>query len=178
MVESTPTWSALLHADPLRNAHRAGGRDDRPSALSRAGDRAAGGRPAGPIGRDPRRAAPVKPLYSAAGEIIRHFLTTRLHAIDPTAELVECTAEPGPPGYRIQVRAARGLTEVLHLPGRMVLHARAADPLADYALRTLLRTMIQRLDARATAERVRAARHPWQTRPGPPGRESPPPPTG
>jgi len=111
---------------------------------------------------------------SAPGETVRHFLTTRLQAIEPTAELVECTAEPAPPGYRIQVRVARGLTEVLHLPGRMVLHARAADPLADYALRTLLRTLIQRLDARATAERVRADRHPWHTGPGPPGRESPP----
>jgi len=43
-----------------------------------------------------------------AGEIVRHFLTTRLQAIDSTAELVECTAEPHPPGYRIQVRVARG----------------------------------------------------------------------
>jgi len=84
-----------------------------------------------------------------AGEIVRHFLTTQLQAIDSTAELVECTAEPHPPGYRIQVRVARGLTEVLHLPGLMVHHARAADPLADYALRALLRTMIERLDGRA-----------------------------
>jgi hypothetical protein len=113
----------------------------------------------------------------------RHrFLVTLLQAIDPTADLVECRPDSATPTYRMIVRIARGATTVLYLPGPMVERAHAADPLADYMLRAMLRVGIQELEGLAATERRRrthpvhrlrpadrdASEHPSSASPGPP----------
>jgi hypothetical protein len=71
---SPPDLSALLPADPRRNGprHRAGGRDNRPPSGVSRGRPGFGRSISKTIGRDPRRAAPVKPLDSAR---CRHAFT-------------------------------------------------------------------------------------------------------
>jgi hypothetical protein len=90
------------------------------------------------------------------------FLVTLLQAINPTADLVECRPDSASSAYRMTVRIAPGVTTALHLPAPMVERAHAADPLADYMLRAMLREGIEELEGRAATERRR------HTRPGPP----------
>jgi len=81
------------------------------------------------------------------------FLITLLQAIDPTADLVACNADPATTAYRLTVRIARGSKTVLHLPAPIVERAHAADPLADYMLRAMLRAKLHELEGRTTRRR-------------------------
>ena len=110
-------------------------------------------------------------------DAVRRVVTTALREVHPTAELVACAPEPVPPGYQLQVEVSGELSKVRHLPGLLLKRAETGDPLAVYTLRTVLRTLIQGLHGRAAAERLREARHRWQTRDVPPaGRSASPPP--
>jgi hypothetical protein len=91
-----------------------------------------------------------------------HFLVTLLQAISPTTDLVECRPDSAAPSYRVTVRIAQGASTVMYLPAPMVERAHAADPLADYMLRAMLRAGIQEIEGLTATERRRPAR------PGPP----------
>ena len=110
-------------------------------------------------------------------EAVRRVITTALREVAPAAELAECAPEPVPPGYQIRVQVSGELSKVRHLPGLLLKRAQTGDPLAGYTLQTVLRTMVRGLHGRAAAERLRGARHRWQTRDVPPaGRPASPPP--
>jgi hypothetical protein len=90
---------------------------------------------------------------SDGGDVVRPFILTLLHEIDPEADLVECARDGLGPGYRVRIRTRAGDSEPTLLLTSTLDRARGGDPLALHTLGAALRRMMLGVGSSAPTRR-------------------------
>ena len=79
---------------------------------------------------------------------VRRVIEAALREVDTTATLAECVAEPDGPGYVVRVSVAGELTRSARVPDLLVARAHQGHPIAQFALRAVLASMVAGLQGR------------------------------